>query len=248
MKEESLDELSAISSVDETPYVFSDFPETTEETPEFDPSGIPNAEWPLGIAQDEGPVIEAGGFTQPIYTDEKYEPKSEQQDAGKLIDEEIPPQRRDSEKPTKTAAKAGPPTLAEWEDFFARVLFRTLTEWYVSFAFRGIPDDVIDDEDLRKLVLSRDERKEIAAPLASLANKSAFARKQGRRVIAAVDSMEAIVILGMWMAKVNRTAAKYKPAKGRAANVHSPTTPENGRGAGGEYIPPDIRIHNPGFG
>jgi hypothetical protein len=236
--EESLDELSAISSADETPYVFSDFPETTEEIQEFDAAGIPTAEPP--------PIIEAGGFTEPIYVDRQESPPTE--DPGKLIDEEIPPQRRDSEKPTKTAAKAGPPTLAEWEDFFARVLFRTLTEWYVSFAFRGIPDDVIDDEDLRKLVLSRDERKEIAAPLASLANKSQFARKQGRRVIAAVDSMEAIVILGMWMAKVNRTAAKYKPAKGRAANVHSSPPPENGRG-NTEYIPPEnIRINNPGFG
>jgi hypothetical protein len=245
VKEESLDELSAISSADETPYVFSDFPETTEETPEFDAAGIPTAEWPAGVDNSDT-VIQAGGFTEPVYVDRQEIPPTE--DPGKLIDEEIPPQRRDSEKPTKTAAKAGPPTLAEWEDFFARVLFRTLTEWYVSFAFRGIPDDVIDDEDLRKLVLSRDERKEIAAPLASLANKSQFARKQGRRVIAAVDSMEAIVILGMWMAKVNRTAAKYKPAKGRAANVHSSPPPENGRG-NTEYIPPEnIRINNPGFG
>jgi hypothetical protein len=213
---------------------------TPPEPAKFDSSGIPSDEGPFQPVEVPG-----AGFPEPIFAGQKDFPS----DVGEQLDDAVtrsPIAEEKTEKKRAAAAvpKAGPPTLAEWEDFFGRIVFRTLCEWYVTYAFRGVPEDIISDDDLKKLVLSREERQQIAAPLASLANKSKFARTQGRRVIAAVDSVEALVLLGMWVAKVNRIASKYRPEvrKPREPNA----TPANDGRGGPEFVPG--YIVNPGVG
>ncbi len=173
--------------------------------------------------------------------------------ADRILSEEAEkPPRFEEKPPPSDKPKAGPPTLDEWQDFFARVVFLTLAEWYVSWAFRGIPDDVISDEDLARCTLSRDERKAIALPLSELANKSSVARKHGRQVIAFFESAEAFILVGMWMAKVHRVAAKYKPPKGgrKHERMAENPPPGNGTGPSGDrpQFDPSVTVWNPGTG
>jgi hypothetical protein len=195
----------------------------------------PDSYDPTGIPSEEGP------FEPPT-----PRPASDAERSAKAIDKEVRKARLE-EKPPKDKAKAGPPTLAEWQDFFARIVFLTIAEWYVSWCFRGVAEDVIDDEDLAKLTLSKEDRAQIAAPFAELANKSSIARKHGRQLIAFADSIEAMVIVGMWVSKVNRTARKYKPQKEKRARMGQAAPPANGAGPG--YIPDEnVRVYNPGTG
>jgi hypothetical protein len=163
----------------------------------------------------------------------------------KFIEEK--PQVTDRDKP-----KAGPPTLDEWQDFFARVVFLTLAEWYVSWCFRGVDEGLVTDEDLRRCQLDKEERKAIALPLSELANKSTVARKHGRQLIAFFESAEAFILIGMWMSKVHRVARKYKPQKGKPNVRMGPDAP-NPNGAGpvpgpGGIVYPDVQVFNPGVG
>lgn len=186
----------------------------------------------------------------PVEPPSAWQPPPYIEEVAPTLDREVKKVKaRDTEKPVKDRAKAGPPTLAEWQDFFARVVFLTIAEWYVSWAFRGIPDDIIADEDLDKLTLSKEDRAQIAAPFAELANKSSLARKHGRQVIALADSLEAVIIVGMWISKVNRTARKYRPErKKRSGRVGPTASTTNGEGPG-EFVPDEnIRIYNPGTG
>jgi hypothetical protein len=150
-------------------------------------------------------------------------------------------------------ARAGPPTLEEWQDFFSRVVLLTFCEWYVTFAFRNVPEDLVSDEDMARCVLSKEDRRSICIPIAEFANKNAAARKHGRQVIALFESMEAFLILGMWMSRVNRVARRYKPkrekkvhASGNMGPVQAGGAAANGSG-GGEFDP-NIRVYNPGNG
>ncbi len=199
---------------------------------DYDASGIPSTVPPKGT------------FRQ----DQKRSPKPDD-----VLDEEAAKPPRFSEKPpVSEKPKAGPPTLDEWQDFFARVVFLTLAEWYVSWCFRGVPEDIVSDEDLARCTLDREERKAIALPLSELANKSSVARKHGRQVIAFFESAEAFILVGMWMSKVHRIAGKYKPKTGRKADVRmGPNAPvANGRGTGTERPgwDPDVSVFNPGVG
>jgi hypothetical protein len=182
-----------------------------------------------------------------VFAQEAFSPQPDA-DPGNIVDSNLP--RADPEKPTKTVAKSGPPLLDDWMDFFSRVVFRTFSDFYVDFSFRGIDEDSVSPADVEKLKLTQEERQEIAAPLASYANKSKFMRKHGRMIIAGADSIDALIILGMWMARVNRVAAKYRPAK--AKKVRNGTVPPgaaSGSNGSGEYVPDDrIRVFNPGTG
>jgi hypothetical protein len=167
---------------------------------------------------------------------------------GNIVDSNLP--RADAEKPVKKVAAAGIPNIDDWMDFFSRVVFRTFSDFYVDFAFRGVDEDAVSDSDVQKLKLTAEERAEIAAPLASYANKSKFMRKHGRMIIAGADSIDALIILGMWMARVNRVAAKYRPAKlkkVRNGTVPPGTASANGHGNGQPPTEP-IRVFNPGTG
>ena len=116
----------------------------------------------------------------------------------------------DSE-PESRDAKSGPPNLDEWARFFSRIVLKTACRWYLSYAFRGIDEDMLSEREVERLAMTDDERKLISTPMAELSNKSKFMRKHGRTIVASGDAFEAMVVLGAWMARVNRIAAKYKP-------------------------------------
>lgn len=182
-------------------------------------------------------------------------PGARTQDAGRVLNDEAPPRVR--EKPPVTERdkpKAGPPTLDEWQDFFARVVFLTLAEWYVQWCFRGVPEEVVSDEDLQRCILTKDERKAIALPLSELANKSSTARRHGRQVIAFFETAESFILIGMWAAKVHRIAGKYRPKREKPAKVVKPSErvqqdqADSGRRGTGGVVYPDVQVFNPGVG
>lgn len=119
----------------------------------------------------------------------------------------------DPEKPQRDATKSGPPTGQEWQDFFSRIVLKVAMEYYVDFVFRGVDENLITDADLERLRVRKDERDTIARPFAEYANKNTWTRKHGREILAAADSMESLVILGIWISRVNRIAKRYKPRK-----------------------------------
>lgn len=157
------------------------------------------------------------------------------QDPGEIIEAEIvdegdtetPPRERRrsrsrseaphrSEKATSTArvprdAKAGPPTLDEWQNFFSRVVLRLVVEWYISYAFRGIDEDVLTERELDRLAMTDDERQLISVPIAELSHKSKIMRKHGRMIVASGDAINSLVVLAAWASRVNRIAAKHRP-------------------------------------
>jgi hypothetical protein len=124
-------------------------------------------------------------------------------------------------------ASTRPPSLDEWTTFFGKVVLRVTCDWYLSYAFRGIDEDVLSDRDLERLALSDDERQMIAVPLAEFSNKSKFMKKHGRAIVSAGDSFNALVVLGAWMSRVNRIANKHRPKVQRGKVI--PNSP-NGRG------------------
>lgn len=149
--------------------------------------------------------------------------------------EDIPEPKE--ERP-KFTAKSGPPTLEEWQDFIGRIVLRSLTEFYLDSALRGIRD-LLTDRELEEIRLTKDELKELAAPFASLAHKSKFARKRGRQIIEASNSLEAMFALIIWMRRVNRITRKYRAPK----NVRK----VNGNGNSGLHAEQGTQEEPPGF-
>jgi hypothetical protein len=115
------------------------------------------------------------------------------------------------EPPEPKDASARPPSIAEWEDFFCRIVLRVLCDWYIQLAFRGIDEDLLSDREIDRLQLSDDERRRIGVPFAEISHKSKFMRKHGRMIVASGGAMDAIIAFGVWTARVNRIARKYKP-------------------------------------
>lgn len=109
-------------------------------------------------------------------------------------------------------AKSGPPSLDEWQDFFARFVIRLLVDAYL-FLILGDFIDELSPAEANMIKLSKEDMHDIAAPLASMSNKSSFMRKRGRSIIAAADSYESIITLLMWMRRVNRVAKKHRKPK-----------------------------------
>jgi hypothetical protein len=219
-------------------------PQTVKVTSDGDTnSESASADYPSADVPFDASGIRATTPPAGFYDDPKKAP------ADKILTEEAKLPPRFAEKPEQgPKPKAGPPTLDEWQDFFARVVFLTLAEWYVSWAFRGIPEEVISDEDLQRCVLSREERQVIAQPLSELANKSSIARKHGRQVIAFFESAEAFILIGMWMAKVHRVASKYKPKKEGRRERLGPDAPAGNGANTRPAFDPSIQVFNPGTG
>jgi hypothetical protein len=145
----------------------------------------------------------------------------------------------DDDKPSKSAPKAGPPSLDEWQDFMGRIVVRTLTQGYVALLLRDVE---LSESELKSIELDKDDLKEIAGPFASLANKNKWARKHGREIIALSDSWEALLALGIWMRRVNKLARKYRTPKKQIQHSHGrqpePDAMEgviNGNGRTGAY-------------
>ena len=180
-----------------------------------------------------------------------------------IEDEPDPAPRRKAlnvELPDERDPKAGPPNLGEWNRFFSKFVIRLAEDFFISVAFRGIDEDDVSATDLAKLHLTDQEKTAIATPLSELANRNKFMRKHGRQIVAVAGSMDAFIIFGMWVSRVNRIARKYR----RQANVRRPTESEmssNGSSGptetpgtsgsvegtlGGKLAPGTLRVVNPG--
>lgn len=107
-------------------------------------------------------------------------------------------------------AKGGIPDVNEWMSFWSGTAIRLLTDFYIELAFSGVDEDIISPGDYQRIKLKIDERNRIARPFAEFSHKSKFMRKHGRSIIASGESIDAILMLGMWFARVNRIAWKYK--------------------------------------
>lgn len=161
------------------------------------------------------------------------------------VAEEPLPEKPDTKK---FVARTGPPSLEEWQDFIGKIVLRTVTEFYLDIALRDIRD-LLSDREMEEIRLTKDELKELAAPFASLAYKSRFARKRGRQIIEASNSLEAMFALMIWMRRVNRITKKYRAPKtprkamnnGNSGQHVEQRNPEDGNG----YFP---GIFNPGTG
>jgi len=166
------------------------------------------------------------------------------------------------EKPDRKAKqdpKSGIPTLDEWQDFIGRFVLRGVTEGYLNLVLADFYDDLTPRE-RAMIALTKDDLKEMSAPLASLANKSKFMRTKGRSIIASADSAESVIALLMWMRRVNRIAKKYRknstprPAQGQTIPgyiMEEPNNGNNGQNAqqGPEFGGPgSFGVWNPGTG
>lgn len=157
------------------------------------------------------------------------------------------------EIPNKDAdAKAGPPKLGEWQDFFSRIVIKYGTDWYMNTMLRDIDPALLKPSDLAALSLSADDRKRIARPFAELATKSTVAKKYGRTIVSSADSVESAMILAKWARAVSRIGKKYRPAKqpktGRPQHQHSQQAvpSQNGHGnANGNLGSGTVPVGNP---
>lgn len=129
------------------------------------------------------------------------------------------------------SAKAGAPSLDEWERFFSRVVMRCIQKWYINWAFRGIDEDLLTEREIDRLDLTDDELSLIAVPFAELSTKSKFMRKHGRMIVASGDAFNAVVVLGAWMSRVNRIAGKYKPKHAKPVRGEVYTNGSSGPGS-----------------
>jgi hypothetical protein len=144
----------------------------------------------IGTADDiyiAEPIIEE---PEPLRLKAKYEP---------------PPDSGSDEK-----AKAGPPRVDQWQDFFSRVVIRTVTNFYIDAAFRGIDEDLLSDREIEAIRMTEEERDRLARPFAEFANKSKIMRRYGRLVISSGGMVDSFIALGMWVRRVSRISRKYK--------------------------------------
>lgn len=119
-----------------------------------------------------------------------------------------PPQ---DEKVKSRGISTKPPTAEEWQDFLGSTVFRLLTEGYLYLAlFRHIDESELTERELAKIKLTRDELRNMAAPVATVASKNKLARKHGRVIIASAESYESLLDLFFWMKNVNKIARKYR--------------------------------------
>jgi hypothetical protein len=198
------------------------------ELPDLEPEPEPEPEDLAGIGSDAG------------NPDEIWVPEPEYIPPGESVSlrgeyEEPPPPKSDK-------AKAGPPRLDEWQDFFSRVLIRSATNWYIDWAFRGIDEDQLSDREVERIKITAEERDRVAKPLSELANKLSFTRKHGRTIIAAAGASDSIIALGMWARRVNVIARKYNRRTVNVSPGQSEQAPVNGQ----VHVPGQQQYYSPG--
>lgn len=191
--------------------------------------------------------------------DQEIAPEFQDDDFQAVFVQQVPPE---SEKPeivekperkVKPAAKSGAPTLDEWQDFIGRFVLRGLTEGYLNIALSDFYEDLTPRE-LESIRLTKEDLKEMSAPLASLAHKNKFLRARGRGIIASADSGEAVIALLIWMRRVNRIAKKYKKAPVKQTTPVQGYVMETDNGSDGPNVgqgpdfPGGYGLYNPGSG
>jgi hypothetical protein len=161
---------------------------------------------------------------------------------------QVPPKIADKSE----AAKSGPPTLVEWQNFFARFVIRVITEAWLFLMLGNIIDQLTPNE-LERITLAPEQMANMAAPMAEVANKTGFMRKHGRLMVGAADAAEAGLDLTLWMVRVARIARKYRPVK-PTRNSHQPQQPgahthgDDGRSNGAPQGVNSVALFNPGSG
>lgn len=168
-----------------------------------------------------------------------------EEETGDYIDSPLR-QRALPTPPPREAAK-GIPALDEWMDFFSRIALRVICDWYISFAFRGIDENLLTERELDRLQLNDEERQRIAVPLSELSYKSKLMRKHGRTIIASGGAFDALITIGTWASRVNRIAHKYRPrtVQGRVVNDGTRQSPPQA-GANGGSVDGGWPVYNPG--
>lgn len=139
-------------------------------------------------------------------------------DSGRQTYVEIPEKVQSSKDDGK--AKSGPPTVAEWQDFIGRTVLRFMTDGYLTLVLKDV-EPLLTDREREQIRLSRDDLKELAAPMAELANKSPALRKKGRLIVASADSVEAVWTLVFWMRRVNRIANRHRAEVARQQTINA---------------------------
>jgi len=133
------------------------------------------------------------------------------------------PRKVTTENVNEKAAKLNllPPNAEEWHDYISNVALKWGTRGYVAFATRGLDRyDNFSKADLAALDADADELAAISKPISHMAERSKFGKRYGRTIIDSTDGVAAIVAIGMWGARVNRIANKYR--KGMQENVSNP--------------------------
>lgn len=159
---------------------------------------------------------------------------------------QVPPKIADKNE----AAKSGPPTMVEWQNFFARFVIRVITEAWLFLMLGNIIDQLTPDE-LERITLAPEQMADMAAPMAEVANKTTFMRKHGRLFVGIADSVEAGLDLTLWMVRVMRIARKYRPAKPARSSQPNPgahTHGNDGRSNGASQSVNPVAVFNPGSG
>ena len=177
-------------------------------------------------------------------------------------EEDFPPpltaaQERRSLKPGAASmmdrgAKSGIPDINEWLHFFSAVLIKSATEFYIDYAFRGVDESALSDREYSRITLLDEERDRIARPFAEMAQKNRYMRKHGRSIVAAGDSIDAVLQLGMWYRRVSQISAKYRAPAGHQPRPQRQSQRASQKGdsnVGTEQIttPSANGYHRPGF-
>lgn len=213
----------------------------------------------LGIQSDPQDIDSADNDSGPVFQEFTAAPLPDGDVIDKSGEQEIPTTRRGRAKRDSSdgprEAKATPPSLDEWSNFFSRVVLRVGTEFYIDLAFRGIDEDAVTERDIERLAMTDEERQMIATPFAELSHKSKFMRKHGRMIVASGDALNALVVLGVWFSRVNRIAAKYRPKVVKSKVAPNGSSGQSAEapiweGSGGGRFPPgwDGGWANPGTG
>lgn len=127
-----------------------------------------------------------------------------------------------SDKVRELPASGSFPKLDEWLDFFSRVVVGMLTDLAVEFCFRGVDEELLTEREVQAIKLDKEERDRIAKPMAEYAYKNKFTRKHGREIIGLAGSIDAVLQLGIWYARMSKIAAKYQAQAGNPRRQHRP--------------------------
>ncbi len=141
---------------------------------------------------------------------------------GQGYDESASADDDDSDRKEPRSATNRAPNAAEWQDFIGGTVLRLLTEGYLYlFLYRYIDENDLSPREREAVRLTKQELRDMAAPMASVAAKSKIGKKHGRTIIASAESYESIIDMFFWMRRVNKISAKYRKAR----TTH--TTPDN---------------------
>src|SRR5215472_156259 len=121
------------------------------------------------------------------------------------------PPANDKAEKAPAPPKIRPPDFREWHDFGANFVFKWLCRGYVGYVFRGIDKErVLNAAELDALEPDAEMLSSATKPLAHMAARSEFMRKNGRAIIDSADGIEALIAVGMYANTVRRIARSHE--------------------------------------